>query len=616
MKGAPLLIPVHDWLPLTGVFHWPVRCVLRGAAEADRLPLAQLDADLRRLGRSPSVRIGGRGPAAVQVVRDPVIKGDEHYQLWIKPDGISLIAPADGGAYYAAATLRELLAACGRTIPACVIDDWPEFPRRGVCLDCSRGKVPTVATLKALVERLAGWKVNELQLYVENVFTFRRHPAIGKGYSPFAPADIRSLQDHCKLHHIRLVGALASFGHMERILELPKYRGLSEMPEGGTEMDLGTLCPTDPRSIRFLAELYKEFMPLFEAADFNACCDETSDFAAGRSSRRAKRIGPGGVYLEFVKKIHRLCRRGGKRMNIWADIAIKHPGLLGELPRGVVLLNWEYNVGGPGIAATEAIARAGLPFVVCPGTSSWQTHGTRLANAVANVAQFASAGRRWGAEGLLNTDWGDFGHRNFLGVSLHGLAHGAAHAWNGQAVDNARFTETFCFRVFNQKDDRLASAIRALGDSYRTCGGDHYNSCPLYHALVEPLVPQEGYRFARIDQTHRAGLMGIIERLSARRMWPAGGKEMQRFEALALDELSAAAAMDVLACRRALVAKEIRAGGAVPRRQLLALADGMAELAKRFAALWRARNRPSRLADNLALMRRAEAESRLLARHA
>jgi len=613
MKPIPLLIPVHNGVSLAGVFTWPDKCTLAGAKEADRLPLGQLADDLRLLDRKAAVRLGEAPAAAVRIVRDAAVEGPEHYHIFIRPEGITVAASADAGAYYAVQTLRDLLAVCGRSMPACVMEDWPDFRRRGVLHDCSRGKVPTLATLKELVERLARWKINELQLYIENVFTFRRHPAIGRGYSPFTPAEIRSLGEHCKRHHVRLVGALASFGHMEKILDLPKYRHLSESPGSDNELDRGTLCPTDPKSIKFLAELYKEFVPLFEAEDFNACCDETSSFTAGRSSRQAADVGRGRVYVEFLQQIRQLCRKYDKRMNIWADIVLRHPYLLKSIPPDVVMLNWDYNAGGPRIARTGEIARAGLAMAVCPGTSAWQTHGTRLANAVANVAQFAAAGRRWEAEGLINTDWGDFGHRNFLGVSLHGLAHGAAHAWHGRAVDDEKFTETFCFHVFRQRTARLAGALRTLGDSYRFCGGDNRNSCALYHALVEPLMRQGGGKLARIDQTNPAGLQQILQAMPSESHWPQAS-DLARFETLALEEFAAAAAMDVLACRRALAAKDLRAGKTVPPKTLAGLAKGMRDVSKRFASLWQARNKPSRLRDNLALMREAETESRRLSR--
>ena len=55
---------------------------------------------------------------------------------------------------------------------------------RGLMLDVSRGKVPTLATLLALVDGLAAHKYNQLQLYIEHTFDFPSHPDIGAGTDP------------------------------------------------------------------------------------------------------------------------------------------------------------------------------------------------------------------------------------------------------------------------------------------------------------------------------------------------------------------------------------------------------------------------------------------------
>ena len=52
-------------------------------------------------------------------------------------------------------------------------------------LDVSRDKVPTMATLRAIVERLASWKVNQLQLYSEHTFAYRDHAEVHAAASPF-----------------------------------------------------------------------------------------------------------------------------------------------------------------------------------------------------------------------------------------------------------------------------------------------------------------------------------------------------------------------------------------------------------------------------------------------
>ncbi len=62
--------------------------------------------------------------------------------------------------------------------------DHPDLPVRGVMLDISRDKVPTMATLEAVIDRLASLKVNQVQLYSEHTFAYRNHPEVHAAASP------------------------------------------------------------------------------------------------------------------------------------------------------------------------------------------------------------------------------------------------------------------------------------------------------------------------------------------------------------------------------------------------------------------------------------------------
>jgi len=635
-----LLIPPKRVTSKPGTLKLPAACTLASPSAADGLPLGQLAGDLSRLGARTAIRRNAAGPAAVRIQRAPrlaicgsdavtaAVAGDA-YRLEITPDGATVTATTDRGAYYGVQTLRELLAVHGKNLPCQIIEDWPDFARRGVYHDCSRGKVPTVATLKALVERLARWKINELQLYIENTFTFHRHPAIGKGFSPFTPEELLDVQDHCRRHHVRFIGSLSSFGHMEKTLCLPEYNHLAETPEGAVAGAWGlmSLCPTDPAAAKFMGELYDEFLPLFEAVDFNICCDETFDLGKGRSKARAEKIGKGQVYLDFIMKLHGHCQRHGKRVNLWSDILLEHPGLLPQLPRDLVMLNWDYDIDGLRIPRSKEIADAGLPQVVCPGTNGWQSHGSRMHESMGNIRQFAAEGRKRGAEGLLNTDWGDCLHRNLLGASLHGFAHGAAQSWNGQAVttDEAAFTRTFCHHAFGtlgKRDEKftnkLAVALDLLGNSYLLChAGEPIRNADLYWGLIEPLMGWKkmppGWFNKTIDFMHAPGLRQIISQLSDPSIWPTPPAGMDAFERTALREFVLAAEMDTLACRRGLAAIALRAGQSVPSRELKTLASQTARTAGRFQALWLTRSKPSRLRENMWLFRNVEAEAKKLA---
>ena len=113
----------------------------------------------------------------------------------------------------------------------------------------------------------------------------------------------------------------------------------------------------------------------------------------------------------------------------WGDIILKYPKLVRELPRDVIALNWGYEASHPFERESAVFSRSKLPFYTCPGTSTWMTLIGRHDNAFANLLHAAKVGRKHGAIGYLNTDWGDGGHPQPLAVSWLPYLVGAAVSW-------------------------------------------------------------------------------------------------------------------------------------------------------------------------------------------
>ena len=88
-------------------------------------------------------------------------------------DKIKVDARGVKGAFYAIQTLRQI--AKNGYCDASEIYDSPDFEVRGYYLDITRGRIPTVKTLKELIDNLAYYKTNMLQLYVEHVFPFKEY---------------------------------------------------------------------------------------------------------------------------------------------------------------------------------------------------------------------------------------------------------------------------------------------------------------------------------------------------------------------------------------------------------------------------------------------------------
>ena len=265
------------------------------------------------------------------------------YSLTIDPSGITVKARSEQAAFYALTTLRQLIDSHpdGRC-PLVTISDHPDIKTRGAYLDITRGRVPTLNSLKQTIRLLAYHKINHVQLYIEHVFQFAHHPDIGKRANPLSPADIRELDDWCNAHFIELTPSLASFGHMAPILSLPAYRHMAEDLGKGQYERPGTshppyrrgwtLSPAHPDSYRFIQSLYNDFLPHFSSKRLNVCCDETYDLGDGQSYSLCETKGRGRVYTDHVLKLKKAASVHKKDIMFWSDVIREHPDQLARIP--------------------------------------------------------------------------------------------------------------------------------------------------------------------------------------------------------------------------------------------------------------------------------------------
>jgi hexosaminidase len=348
---------------------------------------------------------------------------------------VTIEASSETGWHYGLLTLRQLAEPIKGYLPLCRVEDFPDFEHRGVMLDISRDKVPTLETLFYLIDCFAAWKFNELQLYIEHTFAYEGHDKVWQNANPLTKADIHELDSYCHEHFIELVPNLNCFGHMSRWLTHESYRPLAEQPKGG-ETDFGYrvepqgLCPTDPRSILLAKDLIHQMVSCFRSRQVNVGCDETIDLGYGRSKEAVEKRGRGRVYLEYLKEIYGICTSENRIMQFWADILLKYPDLIPEIPPDCIALNWGYEAIHPYAKETKCLRESGTPFYVCPGTSSWNSIGGRTENMRENIQSAARHGKQNGAMGFMITDWGDNGHWQPLVSSFPGFVLGASKAWN------------------------------------------------------------------------------------------------------------------------------------------------------------------------------------------
>ncbi len=549
------------------------------------------------------------------------------YRLEVTSGVASIDAADDAGHFYAMVTLGQLRDLYPDGIPDVLIVDQPATARRGVMLDVSRGKVPTVETLELLIDRLARLKINVVQLYLEHTYAHPGHSDAWAEATPYTADDIGRLRTFAVQRHVDLVGQQNALGHMERWLEHPRYAPLAALP-GGYRNDQGghepAACvdPALPEAFELAAELVSNVAEAFDSPLVHVGLDEPIDlnpsvwdaiFDVPGAAVPWEHVDNGAFcvplpeprrtqYLQWLQRLRALPALDGRQLLMWADVMAPHPELLDQLPAGVTLVEWGYESTHPFDARCARIAASGVPLWVAPGTSSWSSMSGRIVNMTGNVRSAVDAAQRYGADGLLICDWGNLGHFQYLPVSWPGFVTAAALSWNPSSSPDV----ADALARFVAHDEALAEATWRLG-----------------HAddLITPSAPEAGTLAALLTNESAAELLAAGGMTPA--MLTAADEELWACIQLALsstaddldaplwaDEIAAAAAWLRLGVSRAR--SQLGWPGALDRS---VWTDEIERLLAEHRRLWLSRNRASGIDHSLAMLRAVAGSPVEIAQH-
>ncbi|PYS67775.1 MAG: hypothetical protein DMF73_18475, partial [Acidobacteria bacterium] len=404
----------------------------------DLLPIAQA---LKRNGAEP-----------------PATLNEEGYVIVANPDHVIVAGNTAGGTFYGLQTLKQLVRGDGANafVPAVKIVDWPTMRWRGVSDDISRGPVPTLDYIKRQIRTEAFFKMNMHSFYMEHTFSSQSHPLIGAEGGSLTAAEIKELVAYARNYHVELVPEQQTFGHLHKALRLEKYAELAETPYGDV------LSPQQPGSYKLIEDWYKELNELFPGQFFHIGEDETFELGEGQSKTEAQAKGVGAVYFEHLNRVRDLLKPYNRKLMFWGDIALHHPDLIGNIPKDMIVMNWQYGARDDFWSSIKPFQDAGLQQFVCPGAQTWNQIFPNTDAAVKNIVNFVRDGQKAGAIGMMNTTWDDDGESLFE-MSWYPIALGAAASWQEGALDVDQFDRNFDWSFFRAEGNEFVKATRSLG---------------------------------------------------------------------------------------------------------------------------------------------------------
>ncbi len=399
----------------------------------------------------------------------------EGYTLSISEKEILIKGDSPAGSFYAIQTLKQIFQY--DEVPCLYIEDAPDMKHRGFYHDVTRGKIPTLERLRQLIDSIAYYKMNSFQIYIEHTFPFKELGDLIDKTGYLSADEIKELDDYCYDNFIEFIPSIATFGHLYELLQRHEYKELQCLDDykedrvfWASRMAHHTIDPKNPKSIKLIQSLIDQYLPLFRTNKFNICCDETFDLKNGKY----KDEDTGRLYIEFVKLIISYLKSKGKSVMMWGDILLQYPETISELPKDIEFLNWAY-YADPKEDQFKLLSDLGCKQIVCPGTNSWSRLVESVEVADQNITTVLEHGYKFNAEGMLNTNWGDYGNPCSIELAMRGMILGASKSWNRITNPDESFNNGI--NLLEYKNSNATKYLSMLDQAHKNVNWNYFAWC-------------------------------------------------------------------------------------------------------------------------------------------
>ncbi|MCF8380387.1 MAG: family 20 glycosylhydrolase [Bacteroidales bacterium] len=286
-----------------------------------------------------------------------------------------------------------------------------DFQVKGFHLDL-RIQIMKPEALHNLAEELAGFGMNTLIMEYEASFPYESHPLIPNRYA-YSKNEIRSFISFCDSLGIDVIPMQQSFGHVEYILRNYKYAELRE-----DQKEISQVCPLEyDLNKKLFTDLFTEMAAEHPSEYFHIGGDET--YLLGHCDECKEFVeenGKSNLYINHIKMLCDIVIDLGKRPVLWADIALKYPEAIGNLPKETVFIDWNYGWKLNHFGDVEKLGASQYEVWGAPSLRSspdnyflslWDKH-------LKNFHDFIPAGRSLGYSGMILTSWSTSGQYSTL----------------------------------------------------------------------------------------------------------------------------------------------------------------------------------------------------------
>lgn len=372
----------------------------------------------------------------------------------------------------------------------------------GVMVDCSRGAVLKVETVKRLVDYLSKFGYTYLMLYTEDTYEIENEPYFGQMRGRFSKSEFQEIEAYCKSRDIELVPCIETLAHLGRLLRHGTYNKLFEIDD--------IFIVNDNRVYEFIDKMFKQISETFSTKRIHIGMDEAWKLGRGKylDINGYQRVNQ--IMEIHLKRVSEIASKYGFECTIWADMVRQgyneNPDNFHlNLPSNITPMQWRYCP----IGVEETDKEIALFNRLCGNRLSYAGAVTKWIGFVPDngysfvyLKEQIEACIKYGISDYLVTAWGDGAADASIFSILPGIYYAAlkAHGLDLNSETKAYFNEV----VGVSFDDFMLVDLpnHILGHKTSNC---NLSFMHLYNDVLQsPLYEIEGdYRKAYLSASRK-----------------------------------------------------------------------------------------------------------------
>ncbi len=277
----------------------------------------------------------------------------------------------------------------------------------GYMIDCSRGAVAKLSTLKRLVDFLSSFGYSYLMLYTEDTYEIKEEPYFGYMRGRYSHEEIKELDEYCKGKGMELRPCIQTLAHLGRLQAGDGFNDLFDIDD--------ILLVGDEKVYAFIEKMFKNVFECFSSKKIHIGMDEAFQLGRGKYINRFGYEKKSSIISKHLKRVSEIAKRYGYTCYIWADMLEnafredeEHYSC--SIPDNVIPTYWGYERLGREKAEEKIRLYKKLSpdrLSSCGGIIKWVGFSPLNTYSMPAVEEQIDVAKKYDLEDYLVTGWGD-----------------------------------------------------------------------------------------------------------------------------------------------------------------------------------------------------------------